>query len=222
MFKVNNIFESISGEAGGFPQGTWMTGIRLQACNLRCRWCDTPQAQERDDICYEMELPAILKMVRNKHVLITGGEPLLQKELPLLIKELQEGGHVIQVETNGSYPPLSIPQVHWVIDRKCPSSGMSGNMMPLKALCKKIEEAKTKGGFVYLKWVVFDKKDVDFMLQEMEHFIHWKCNIPCIVSPIDADINKIPEIVERIKESNYFLLDHIIFSFQLHKILKMP
>ena len=39
VLQVNSIFESISGEAGFFQQGTWCTFIRLQGCNLRCSWC---------------------------------------------------------------------------------------------------------------------------------------------------------------------------------------
>ena len=78
--KVHSIFESISGEAGGFPQGSWCTFLRLSGCNLRCRWCDTPDAQEVEAQTLDMSVKEICDSVGiYKNILITGGEPLLQK-----------------------------------------------------------------------------------------------------------------------------------------------
>ncbi len=236
MLQINDIFESISGEAGGFPQGTWTTFIRLQGCNLLCRYCDTLQAQDSGvrvaanqaggvskQIYYEMDIPAILKMTRNKHVLVTGGEPLLQNQTPELIKALQKNGHVVQVETNGSLELPRVPDVYWVIDRKCPSSGMSGMMLPIQELSELMEQAQADdGSVVYLKWVVSNNDDVDFMIYEMNELIGLGNTMPFIVSPVDADGSKIQSIVERIWESDHKLLDYIIFSVQLHKLVNMP
>ncbi len=227
MLRVNDVFESISGEAGGFPQGTWTTFIRLQGCNLLCLWnrspCDTPQAQDKNGLSYEMDIDSILKMVRNKHVLITGGEPLLQEETPELIKTLLKCGHVVQVETNGSVKLPLIANVLWVVDRKCPSSGMSGMMLPIEDLSEQIEQAQVDyGSCSYLKWVVSDDEDVDFAVKEMKELIHLGNVLPFIISPVNADGSKINGIVEKIKEKEYSLLDQIIFSVQLHKIFKMP
>jgi len=226
MLKINSIFESISGEAGGFPQGTWTTFIRLQGCNLLCKWpCDTPYAQAASDLHYEMEIPDIMRMVKNEHVLITGGEPLLQEEMPELIWELLKHGRIVQVETNGSLPIPAIP-VHWVIDRKGPSSGMTGLMRSLKELSTNIEQIQQCGGNVYLKWVISDEEDVDYMIEEMNILLRsffWNSAlVPFIVSPINAEGNKIIDIIERIKETDCLLLNNIIFSVQLHKIFKMP
>ncbi len=223
MLRVNDIFESISGEAGGFPQGTWTTFVRMQGCNLLCSWpCDTPQAQDETGLHHEMEIPAIMKMVRNRHVLITGGEPLLQTETPKLIKELLRCGHAVQVETNGSLGLFSIPDVHWVVDRKCPSSRMHKKMLPLEQFHQDIKHVQKAGGYIYIKWVVSDGDDVDFMVYEMNELIGKGNNVPFIVSPVDADGSKINGIVEKIWEHDYKLLDHIIFSVQLHKIVGMP
>jgi len=224
MLKINSIFESISGEAGGFPQGVWTTFIRLQGCNLLCRWpCDTPLAQDITDLHYELEIPKIVKMSGNKYVLITGGEPLLQEETPELITELLRQEHIVQIETNGSLNIPAIP-VHWVVDRKGPSSRMSGSMISLKNLSTNIEQVHQCGGGVYLKWVVSDREDVDFMIEEMKELQIYllKYSVPFIVSPINAEGGKIIDIVDRIKEMEGSLLNNIIFSVQLHKIFKMP
>ena len=238
MLKVNNVFESISGEAGGFLQGSWMTGVRLQGCNLRCAYCDTPQGQDGNGLCYEMGVSQVLSMVRkigNERVLITGGEPLLQEETVELIGELLRDGRVVQVETNGSLPlPLPLPlltasstdwmPLHWVVDRKGPSSKMQGKMIPLKALAKEINQVERDDGAVYLKWVVSGDEDVDFMAQEIRELIDLGVvDVPFIASPIDAQGDRINAIVERLRDRDeQALLSQIIFSIQLHKIFKMP
>ncbi|MFA7671799.1 MAG: 7-carboxy-7-deazaguanine synthase QueE [Sphaerochaetaceae bacterium] len=227
MLKINSIFESISGEAGGFPQGTWTTFIRLQGCNLRCHWCDTPQAQNAKEPCPEMNIPNILmKMVqigggRNKHVLITGGEPLLQSETVYLIETLLAFKFIVQVETNGSIPLPEIPMVNWVVDRKGMSSGVAEKMIALSSFAKQIQRVKAIGSRVYIKWVVSDDEDVDFMIQEAKELIYLGTTTPFIISPVDADGSKISSIVKKIKEKNRSLLENITFSVQLHKICKM-
>ena len=223
MLRVNDIFESISGEAGGFPQGTWTTFIRLQGCNLLCSWpCDTPRAQDVHALCYEMEIPSILKMIRNKHVLITGGEPLIQNETLYLIKELQRCGHTVQVETNGSLNLHPLKDVHWVVDRKGPSSGMSKWMLTPETLSDQVKGIQQAGGHVYFKWVVGNDEDIDYMLADMEKFLYGNGTvIPFIISPVDAKGGMITDIVEKVWEKNSMFLDNIIFSVQLHKIFNM-
>ena len=223
MMRLNNIFEAVTEEAGGFPQGTWTTIIRMQGCNLLCSWCDSPKAQDVHALCYEMEIPSILKMIRNKHVLITGGEPMIQEEVPDMIKELQRCGHTVQVETNGGYYIFPIPNVHWVVDRKTPSSGMSKWMLSLEQLYGPAKAAIAAGGQVYLKWAIKTEADVDLMLEEMEEIsYHYGLLVPFIVSPVNSDANMIPHIVEKVWEKNNLFLDQIIFSIKLNKFLKIP
>lgn len=227
IFKVNSIFESISGEAGGFPQGTWATFIRLQGCNLMCgdeTWeCDTLQGQDSNGLHYKMSIPSILSMVNNKHVLITGGEPLLQLDTRHLIEELLQQGHIVQVETNGSRNLPSIPGVHWVMDRKGPSSGMKQYMIILDVLSPQIEKILKEGGHVYLKWVIASIDDIENMMHEMWRLEHLAGKVPFLISPVDAEGDMIGEIlVEYIREELPHLIDNIIFSVQLHKIFDMP
>lgn len=223
--QVHSIFESISGEAGEFPQGSWCTFIRLNGCNLRCAWCDTPGAQGGE---YTKLTPKeILRQVRTKRTLITGGEPLMQRnELTELIALLNEHGHTVQVETNGSAAiPVFIHPVSWVVDYKCPSSGMHTKMRELDFLAGNIRDVRITGGTVYIKWVVADKTDVVFAIENMlglRQIIAHPYLGPHIISPLDADGSWIDEIVDTINRSSAFLLDNVIFSVQLHKIMGMP
>ncbi len=232
--RVHEIFESISGEAGGFPQGTWITGVRLQGCNLRCSWCDTERAQG-DGPCTEMSIPTIVEHCRNKHVLITGGEPLFQMDdVVQLISKLHEAGHDVQVETNGS---LTIPSVdciypiHWVVDYKCPSSGMTSKMPPIPDFTEQLNRAMVQGDMVYVKWVVADETDLKFAIEcivEMEKRAgtlnrRFPSSVDMhIISPLDGNGHRIPDMAKVIRESHAHLLDRVVFSVQLHKLFRMP
>lgn len=232
--QINDIFESISGEAGGFPQGTWVTIVRLQGCNLRCSWCDTPQGQrETVNLTKQgteqsiLEIMLQVKEYKNKHVMITGGEPLYQQGVIELIQELQDQNYKVQVETNGSLPLPIMPKVHWVVDYKCPSSHMEDWMLPLNALSsllgalQRIQE-QCKKGSCSLKFVVKDDEDMEYALNVIDFLIKDGLIIPFLISPIDADGTKIPKLVQQAKDKNRRLIDFITFSVQLHKILNLP
>ena len=119
---VNEIFYSIQGESvhSGLP----CVFVRLTGCNLRCRYCDTRYAFSEGQ---QMTIPEIVARVDafgGNLVEITGGEPLVQKQTPVLVDELLTGGYQVLMETNGS---LDIDRVDRrcsrIMDIKCPSSG---------------------------------------------------------------------------------------------------
>ena len=121
---VNEIFTSISGEVGYIPQGTLVTFLRLQKCNLKCSYCDTPEAQkdwEETKAEYEMsnnEIIGILKDKRIKNVVVTGGEPLLQQNVLWDIFDTLDN-YQFQIETNGTirhYRRLN--NISFVVDYK--------------------------------------------------------------------------------------------------------
>jgi len=120
--KVNEIFYSIQGESS--RAGCPSVFVRLSGCNLRCSYCDTKYAYEDGK---EMEIDRILGAVKefNCHLVeITGGEPLLQKETPVLITRLLDNGYTVMLETNGSLDIGGIDgRCIKIIDVKCPSSG---------------------------------------------------------------------------------------------------
>lgn len=122
--KINEIFTSIQGEStfAGLP----CVFVRTAGCNLRCRYCDTTYAYEEGK---EIEVGEILKVVsgyRLRLVEVTGGEPLHQKNVPVLITALLDAGYKTLVETNGSYDIGVVDgRAIRIVDIKCPGSGMS-------------------------------------------------------------------------------------------------
>lgn len=99
--KIIEIFESVQGE------GRWMgipvTFIRLAGCNLHCPWCDTKESW--GDVGTEMTIDEIIEKVdsyRPGMVVITGGEPTVQPDLPKLAKSLKERLYYVSIETNGT------------------------------------------------------------------------------------------------------------------------
>lgn len=122
MLTINEIFHSIQGEST--HAGRPCVFVRLTACDLRCSWCDTPYAftegrkMSLDDVVNRVE------SYRCSVVEITGGEPLLQKEVYPLMQRLLELGKTVMIETGGHLSVDQVPEgVIRVIDVKCPGSG---------------------------------------------------------------------------------------------------
>ena len=120
--RVNEIFYSIQGESSfaGFP----CIFVRLTGCNLRCSYCDTQYAyQEGKEVSSDVIIKHIEKY-RCSLVEITGGEPLIQEETPLLISNLLDKGYRVLLETNGSLDVSMIDRrCVRIIDIKLPGSG---------------------------------------------------------------------------------------------------
>ena len=120
--KVNEIFFSIQGESvhAGLP----CAFVRLTGCNLRCIYCDTTYAYEDGRDMTVSQILAQVAAFACRRIEITGGEPLLQEETPVLARRLLTDGYEVLVETNGS---LDIDRIDRrcsrIMDVKCPSSG---------------------------------------------------------------------------------------------------
>jgi 7-carboxy-7-deazaguanine synthase len=97
--------------------------LRFAGCDLRCAWCDTGYAYVEGEEEPREDLLAWTDATSLELVLLTGGEPLLQAELPLLAEELARR-HTVLVETSGACDirPLAAPVVR-SMDIKCPGSG---------------------------------------------------------------------------------------------------
>lgn len=104
--------------------GTPTLFIRTAECNLRCSYCDTQYAYEEGQEFSVDDLMVIVENHNMKFVEITGGEPLLQKDTPLLIEKLLKRGYQVSIETNGTLDIGVLPEGTCIImDIKCPSSG---------------------------------------------------------------------------------------------------
>ena len=120
--KLTEIFYSLQGEAD--TSGIPTTFVRLTGCPLRCQYCDTTYAFHGGDW---WELPAILARVAElgaRHVCVTGGEPLAQKNCIDLLHELCAVGYRVSLETSGAMALAGIDaRVVLVVDVKTPGSG---------------------------------------------------------------------------------------------------
>lgn len=126
--NVMEIYRSVQGE--GTLMGVPTTFVRFFACNLRCSWCDTKYSWSvREGGTWEaltpQEVTARVRELGARHVVLTGGEPTLQKELPQLAQLLKEGGHHLTVETNTTvFPAAVVPLIDlWSLSPKLPSAG---------------------------------------------------------------------------------------------------
>ena len=98
---INEIFYSLQGE--GFLTGVPSVFIRLAGCPLRCRWCDTKYAWD-ETAGAEHSISGIVEAVQQwpcKFIVITGGEPMVNPDLPQLVQELKASGKHITIETAG-------------------------------------------------------------------------------------------------------------------------
>ncbi len=157
FMKISEIFYSIQGESSyaGLP----CAFVRLAGCNLRCTYCDTQYANDEG---IEMSISEILEFIEvfaTRLVLVTGGEPMLQKSVHELFERLLERSYTVLLETGGQVSLSDVdPRVHKIMDFKCPSSGMENHndYNNVQYLTRKDE----------VKFVVGDRRDFD-----------WACNI---------------------------------------------
>ncbi len=100
--RINETFRSLQGE--GILAGVPSFFIRTTGCNLRCIWCDTPRTSWRPEGTRRTvgDLVAEARASGLDHVVVTGGEPLLQREIGPLTRALAAAGLHVTVETAGT------------------------------------------------------------------------------------------------------------------------
>lgn len=106
-YRVNEIFYSLQGE--GYYTGTPAVFLRFSGCNRACPFCDTDFRAAT--VMTADEIADAVAAFPARHLVATGGEPLLQLDSTLL-RALKARGFYVQVETNGSMPVP--PEVDWV------------------------------------------------------------------------------------------------------------
>jgi len=105
---ISEIFYSLQGE--GELTGMPSVFVRTSGCNLRCNWCDTPYASWNAE-GQTHTVAQILREIEDKparHVVLTGGEPMLAKDLPALAAEIKKSGRHITIETAATIRPEGI------------------------------------------------------------------------------------------------------------------
>jgi len=122
VLTINEIFHSIQGEST--HAGEPCVFVRLTACDLRCRWCDTPYAFHEGRRMPVDEVVRAVEAYGCPLVEITGGEPLLQADVVPLMERLLALGKTVMIETGGHRSIAGVPAgVIRVMDIKCPGSG---------------------------------------------------------------------------------------------------
>ena len=161
MLTINEIFHSIQGEST--HTGRPCVFVRLTACDLRCCWCDTPYAFYEGRKCSVEDVVAQVAAYGCNLVEITGGEPLLQRDVYPLMQSLLGRGHEVMIETGGHLSVADVPAaVVRIIDVKCPGSGQAErNYWPnLDALRARDE----------VKFVIRDRVDYEYAKEVVSRY----------------------------------------------------
>jgi 7-carboxy-7-deazaguanine synthase len=151
---IHEIYESVQGESSyaGLP----CTFVRTTGCNLRCVWCDTPQAFYGGTRMKRKDVLARAMATGTDLVELTGGEPLLQPGVTLLLRELCDAGRTVLLETSGEADVSGVdPRVHKIMDLKAPGSNEShrNRWSNLDFVTERDE----------IKFVLADRGDYEFM-----------------------------------------------------------
>lgn len=212
--RVNEIFKSIDGE--GLRTGELTTFIRLAGCNLRCSYCDTCYALKNSN-GIEMSVDEIVKRAKKydyRNITLTGGEPLIHKDVDSLISKLCKNGFYVNIETNGSVPIdkyILNKNILITMDYKLPSSGVEKNMN-----LNNLEKLRKND---VLKFVI-GKDDFDRIKQIIEKY---SIKSYIYLSPVFGEIEPF-EIVDFMKIMHTQGIDtsKMRVQVQLHKIIWNP
>jgi len=167
---ISEIFYSVQGE--GELTGIPSVFVRASGCNLRCAWCDTPYASwhpEGKVMSVEEIVADVLAYRGAKHVVLTGGEPMIASGIEELAQALHAAGYHITIETAATIVPDGIPCDLASLSPKLLNSAPDATQHA--AWRKRHESTRWQpdvvrawidGGYNYqFKFVVTDPKDVD-------------------------------------------------------------
>ena len=221
VFPVAEKFISINGEST--RAGEPAVFIRFRGCNLNCTYCDTSWANSPDvpaEMTDAAELACYVRQTGITNVTLTGGEPLLQKDIAVLIGLLIDRGHRVEIETNGSimiYPVIKeltmnghkLENLSFTLDYKLPGSGMAERMLTANYDHLTLKDT--------VKFVAGSREDLEKALEVINTFgLAGKCRL--YISPVFGKINP-EEIVD-------FMLDNkmndVRLQLQLHKYIWDP
>ena len=206
--KINEVYSSIQGESSwaGWP----CVFVRLTACDLRCTYCDTAYAFYDGKKRLVADILAEVLALDCPMVEVTGGEPLLQKNVLPLMTQLCDAGKTVLIETSGAHDISKIDvRVHRIMDLKTPSSGECARNLwsNIEHLAKRDE----------VKFVIGSREDYEWSREQVRtHSLAEKCG--CVLfSPIFGKIEP-REIVD------WIIADKlpVRFQLQMHKFIWPP
>jgi 7-carboxy-7-deazaguanine synthase len=205
---INEIYHSIQGES------TWVgrrcVFVRLTFCNLRCNYCDTEYA------FYEGKKQALHQIVDAvaafgcSLVEITGGEPLLQKNVLPLMSTLCDAGYTVLLETSGAHDISRVdPRVHRIMDLKTPGSGEED-----KNVWSNVDYLTARDE---VKFVMGSREDYEWSRDKVQRYDLSSRSRAVLFSPIFGRIDP-REIVEWILADKL----NVRFQLQMHKFIWSP
>jgi 7-carboxy-7-deazaguanine synthase len=213
--RVAEKFISINGE--GVRAGELAVFVRFQGCNLRCHYCDTRWALAKDCPCEEMspeQIHAYTKRTGIKNVTLTGGEPLLHKDMDRLLAILLADEDLrVEIETNGAVDLRKFcacpGRPVFTMDYKLPSSGYEKSMV--------LSNFELLSPDDTVKFVSGSTEDLEKAYQIIQEYdLLRKCHV--YFSPVFGDIEPV-EIVN-------FMMDHKLnearLQIQMHKVIWHP
>ncbi|WP_054740445.1 putative 7-carboxy-7-deazaguanine synthase QueE [Cellulosilyticum ruminicola] len=213
-YSIIEKFVSIDGE--GPTAGALSVFIRFEGCNLRCKWCDTTYSFDGSSLVETLTAQEIMDYILAtgvKHVTLTGGEPLWQKDIEGVLDLLATQSELtVHIETNGAVDisPFKTryegKKIYFILDYKLHTSGMMHKMLPQNLVAVTAQD-------VY-KLVVGSKEDLETAYEIiMQNDLVKRCQV--YLSPVKENIDP-AFMVEFMKEKN---LDDVKLQLQLHKII---
>lgn len=202
--RITETFLSLQGEADAVGWPTFF--IRLTGCPLRCRYCDTAYAFHGGEWRTVARLLDEARESRARHVCVTGGEPLAQRQCLALLTVLCEAGFRVSLETSGAQDASAVDaRVARVIDVKTPGSGESRRNLDLAV------QGVRPGD--QLKFVICDRADYEWSRDRVQAGrLEARCQV--LFSP---SYQQLPAA----QLANWILADRlpVRFQVQLHKVL---
>lgn len=212
-FKLAEHFISINGE--GQHAGELALFLRFAGCNLRCAWCDTMWANEKDTPFAPVSVNKLIEIAEQAaasgvhNITLTGGEPLLQPNIDELLDRLKYMPVRVEIETNGSVSlaPFVERGAVFTMDYKLPSSRMEQHMCT--------ENFALLHEWDTVKFVCGSRADLN---RAAEMIAQYQPKAAVYLSPVFGQIAP-AEMVEFMKERG---LGDVRLQLQLHKFIWEP
>lgn len=214
--RVTEVFSSLQGES--LSAGEPTTFIRLTGCPLRCVYCDSAYAFSGGEMTPIDDLLKRTKIAGNKHVCVTGGEPLAQPNCIELLTRLSDQGYSVSLETSGAIDiSLVDSRVRRIVDVKTPSSQEADkNLKSNYSLLNERDE---------IKFVIANRHDFEWSIDEVRNNDLIQKTASVLFSPVfplpeqKTESALIPPIIKELAE---WVLDsglQIRYQLQLHKLI---
>jgi len=188
--KIAELFYSLQGE--GSLVGMPSMFIRTSGCNLRCAWCDTPYTSWRPE-GVEMPLDRILDEVRAhpaRHVVVTGGEPMISPEIVPLTTRLHALGLHLTIETAGTvFQPVAcdLMSISPKLSNSTPSGPMSAPHDRLRIQLPVLAELMARYDY-QMKFVIAQPEDLDEVRALLEALAADPARVILMPEGIDAAV----------------------------------